>query len=278
LESAMSIFQVDAFTKQPFSGNPAAVVPLTQWIGDDLMQRIAMENNLSETAFFVPVAQNVARSPALAGSESSAHFHIRWFTPSVEVNLCGHATLATAYVIFNELGFTGEEIIFQSQSGRLSVTREADGKLTMDLPSWPPVRLPEYPESLITALNREILGVYQYRDLLVELEDEATVRSLQPDFKVLQQLGQSIIVTAPGLKADFVSRFFAPNLGIDEDPVTGSAHTQLIPFWGEKLRKKQLYAKQLSKRGGELWCTWMGDRVRISGHCAFFLKGAISVK
>ncbi|TDX00637.1 PhzF family phenazine biosynthesis protein [Dinghuibacter silviterrae] len=276
----LPLYQVDAFASRPFSGNPAAVVPLDEWLPDTLMQEIARENNLSETAFFTP---------------RGADFHIRWFTPGGEINLCGHATLASAFVLFHELGYVRDEILFDSASGPLKVSREAAAPpgargavpaappeaaaplLTLDFPAWPPRPVQEYPPALAQALNREIVSVHEYRDLLVELEDESAVRNLHPDFGLLRELGQCVIVTARGTDADFVSRFFAPHLGIDEDPVTGSAHTQLIPFWGARLNKKDLYAKQLSRRGGELWCTWAGDRVTISGACAFFLKGTISI-
>lgn len=258
----LPLYQVDAFAAKPFSGNPAAVVPLEQWLPDALLQDIARENNLSETAYF---------------TKQGNDYHIRWFTPGGEINLCGHATLASAYVLFRELGYTGTEIRFDSASGPLRVTRE-DPRLTLDFPAWAPQRLPDYPPALTRALNREIVAVYQHRDLLVELEDEEAVRGVHPDFGILRELEQCVIVTARGRDCDFVSRFFAPHLDINEDPVTGSAHTQLIPYWGEKLGKNQLYAKQLSRRGGDLWCTWVGDRVRIGGECAFFLKGTISIQ
>ncbi len=260
----LPLYQVDAFAAKPFSGNPAAVVPLEQWLPDHLLQDIARENNLSETAFF---------------TRRGNDYHIRWFTPGGEINLCGHATLASAYVLFRELGYMGKEIRFESASGPLKVIRE-DPRLTLDFPAWTPKRLPEYPPALVPALNREIIAVYQHRDLLVELEDEAAVRQVHPDFGALRELEQCVIITARGKDkdVDFVSRFFAPHLDINEDPVTGSAHTQLIPFWSEKLGKKELYAKQLSRRGGSLWCTLAGDRVTISGECAFFLKGTISIQ
>jgi PhzF family phenazine biosynthesis protein len=281
----LSLFQVDAFAQRPFTGNPAAVVPLSEWLPDARMQQIAMENNLSETAFFVP-----------AGDD----YHIRWFTPVSEINLCGHATLASAYVIFSGLAgdaaspggssFSRHRVKFESQSGPLSVTT-SNGRLVLDFPAWPPTRMERYPEILDQALaGVEVLGVYENRDLLVELESEHAVRAVHPDFGLIRKLGRNVMVTAPGAvisrlpssdpvaePADFVSRFFAPHLGVDEDPVTGSAHTQLIPFWGEKLGKKQMFARQLSERGGDLWCTWDGDRVGIGGHCSFFLKGTISI-
>lgn len=264
----LPIYQIDAFAAKPFSGNPAAVVPLDDWLPDGLLLNIARENNLSETAYFVPQGPD---------------FHIRWFTPGGEVNLCGHATLASAFVLFYEMGYAGDQVQFQSLSGPLRVRRGAaeggktTGRLTLDFPAWPPRPLADIPETLSRALNCEIVGVHEHRDLLVELEDEDAVRNLHPDFGALKELRQCVIVTAPGKDCDFVSRFFAPHLGIAEDPVTGSAHTQLTPFWGARLDKNELFAKQLSRRGGDLWCTWKGNRVHIGGTGAFFLKGTITL-
>jgi PhzF family phenazine biosynthesis protein len=262
----LSLYQIDAFTNKLFSGNPAAVIPLDKWLDVSIMQQLALENNLSETVFFVP-----STNPA-------ADFDIRWFTPAVEINLCGHATLASAYVLFNILGFNKPELKFNSKSGILTVTQK-DGLITMDFPSWKPERLDEYDESLSVILgNPEIIGVYQYRDVLVELENEAAVKNCQPDFALMKKYFDKMIITAPGKSANFVSRFFAPGAGIDEDPVTGSAHSQLIPFWSEKLNKKKLHALQLSQRGGEIWCEQVNEeRVTISGHCVFYMKGEISL-
>lgn len=236
------------------------MVPLDEWLPDGVLLDIARENNLSETAYFVP---------------RGAGFHIRWFTPGGEVNLCGHATLASAYVLFHELGYVGDVVRFHSLSGPLEVRRGE--KLTLDFPAWPPRPLTDIPETLTRALNCEIVGAHEHRDLLVELEDETTIKNLRPDFGALKELQQCVIVTARGTDCDFVSRFFAPHLGIDEDPVTGSAHTQLTPFWSARLAKNELFAKQLSRRGGDLWCRLTGDRVMIAGECAFFLKGAITL-
>ncbi|MFT3822313.1 MAG: PhzF family phenazine biosynthesis protein [Chitinophagaceae bacterium] len=259
-----TIYQVDAFTDRLFGGNPAAVVPLEKWLGTEQMQQLAVENNLSETVFFVQ-----------AGDEDKDAFDysIRWFTPAVEINLCGHATLASAYVLFNYLGYSGDRIRFNSLSGILTITRNND-IISMDFPAWKPALLNDYPAELSKVLGGvEILSVYQYRDLLVELRDEKAVRECQPDFTQLKALDQKVIITAVGDEADFVSRFFAPSVGVNEDPVTGSAHSQLIPYWAEKLAKNSFHAKQLSKRGGELWCTYEGERVTIAGKCVFYMKG-----
>jgi len=258
------IYQVDAFTHKLFGGNPAAVIPLDQWLDDDLMQKIAMENNLSETVFFIPSRQQ------------GIDYDIRWFTPAVEINLCGHATMAAAYIIFNELAFKNFTVYFHSQSGRLSVEKRAN-VYVLDFPAWKPERVSDDPADLMRALRvNEIVGVYKNRDLLVELQDEKTVSSCQPDFTLLKSIGKNVIITAPGSGGiDFVSRFFAPAAGIDEDPVTGSAHSQLIPFWSEKLNKKKMMARQLSKRMGELECKWWGDRVTMTGQCALYMKGEI---
>jgi PhzF family phenazine biosynthesis protein len=264
-----TLYQVDAFAKELFKGNPAAVVPLRQWLPDELMQQIAMENNVSETAFIVP------------SSGEEADYDIRWFTPGVEINLCGHATLAASWVLFNQLGFAGQVLKLHCKSGLLTVVNEPDGRLLMDFPSWKPERVSDYPENLGAMLgNAEIVGVYQYRDLLVELSDEKAVRQCQPNFDLITQSGHKIIITAPGesKEVDFVSRFFAPSVGVPEDPVTGSAHSQLIPFWSEKLDKKELFAKQLSAREGDLWCSQLNtDRVTMAGYCVYYMKAEIFV-
>jgi len=262
----LDIFQVDAFTSKLFGGNPAAVVPLNAWLPDTLMQQLAMENNLSETVFFVPAA-----------GAANHDYDIRWFTPGVEVNLCGHATLASAFILFNKLGFAKEKLRFNSKSGILTISRFED-KFKMDFPSWKPTIQAEVPSSLIKGLNiTGYKGLYQYRDLVVELEDEDAVRFCDPDFNLLKQLGEKVIITAAGKSCDFVSRFFAASIGINEDPVTGSAHSQLVPFWSEKLDKKSLHAKQLSLRGGELWCEDLGDRVTIAGSCVFYMNGQFEI-
>ena len=272
----MLLFQADAFTNKLFGGNPAAVIPLEKWIDEGMMQRLAMENNLSETVFFVP------------SKKGNADFDIRWFTPEVEINLCGHATLASAFILYNYLDFNKPTLTFSSKSGNLTI-RKNGNRFTMDFPSWKPERLPDYPPELNSILDgQEIVSVYQYRDLLVELNNEAAVKNCNPDFTLMKKYYSKLIITAPGAvrsggtrdlgeTVDFVSRFFAPGAGINEDPVTGSAHSQLIPFWSEKLRKKKMFARQLSKRGGDIWCEQLNEeRVTMSGECVFYLKGEIA--
>lgn len=258
----LTLYQVDAFADKLFSGNPAAVIPLGQWIDDVLMQKIAMENNLAETVFFVKKGND---------------FDIRWFTPELEINLCGHATLASAYVLYNILGYDQPGITFHSKSGPLHISRNGE-MIHLDFPSWKPERIDDYPAALLESLgNPEIAGIYKNRDYLVELNNEEAVRNCSPDFSLMKKAGGLVMITAPGKQVDFVSRFFAPTAGIDEDPVTGSAHSQLIPFWSYKLGKEKMRAKQLSKRGGDLYCEQKGDRVVIGGQCVFYMKGEIYV-
>lgn len=266
------IYQVDAFARRPFAGNPAAVCPLAEWLPAETMQLIAAENNLAETAFFVP----------LHGEE--ADFHLRWFTPTFEIDLCGHATLASAHVLWNERGYARPEIVFNSKSGLLKVRREADGRLVLDFPSRPPRALPpaEYPAVLTRSLGPGAatpLAVLAARDLVVEFAYADEVLVLRPDFAALEGLGYiGLIATAPGSgEVDFVSRFFAPEVGVPEDPVTGSAHSTLIPFWAAKLGKTELFARQESARGGELWCRLRGDRVDIGGYAVTFLRGDVQL-
>lgn len=256
------IYQVDAFTDKIFSGNPAAVCPLEQWLPDDKLQAIATENNLSETAYFV---------------RNGNGYQLRWFTPGCEVDLCGHATLASAYVLVHELGDTSEVLRFQTKSGELRVRRQGD-LLALDLPARPPVTV-EPNSALMQALGgprpQAVLGA---RDYLVRYESEEQVRSLAPNMERLKEIDRfAVIVTAPGRDCDFVSRFFAPAKGVPEDPVTGSAHCTLIPYWAQQLGKTSLRAKQVGRRGGELFCKSNGDRVEIAGHAALFLRGSIEV-
>lgn len=261
----LQLYQADAFTDKLFGGNPAAVIPLKKWIPDELMQKLAMENNLAETVFFV------------RSEKKEADYDIRWFTPALEINLCGHATLASAFVIFTILKEKKRSVTFSSKSGLLTVKNKKDG-LLMDFPSWKPAMISEYPAGLKEVLGvNEIVAVYKYRDLLVELNKEEDVANAKPDFTALKKTGEKVIITAPGKTVDFVSRFFAPVAGIDEDPVTGSAHSQLIPFWSEKLNKKIMQAKQLSQRGGDIYCEQNGDRVIMGGKCVFYMKGEINV-
>lgn len=263
----LSLYQVDAFTNKLFGGNPAAVIPLSEWIDDQLMQQLAVENNLSETVFFVP-------APA---GEAGYDYHIRWFTPAAEINLCGHATLASAYVLYNILGYAKPDIRFHCKSGLLTITKKED-IISMDFPAWKPSTVTDYPSELVAALGYlPFVRVSKYRDFLVELDTEEAVRNCHPDFTLLKKLGEKVIITARGSSVDFVSRFFAPIVGVDEDPVTGSAHSQLIPYWAEKLGKTTLQAQQLSARGGELFCEFLGDRVTIAGCCVFFMKGEIEL-
>ena len=255
----LEIFQVDAFTSVPFAGNPAAVVPLESWLPDETMLAIAAENNLAETAYFV---------------KNGDGFDLRWFTPEVEMDLCGHATVASAYVLYKELGYTGEKISFQSKSGELRVTRDGE-RFVLDFPSRPAVET-EIPDGLAKALGGEPQKVLKSRDCLAIYDSEAEILALKPDFRAISELGvHAVIVTARGDNADFVSRFFAPSVGVDEDPVTGSAHCTLIPYWAGVLGKNELYARQVSARGGELFCELRGDRVKIGGTAALYLKGEI---
>jgi PhzF family phenazine biosynthesis protein len=258
----LQIFQVDAFTREAFHGNPAAVVPLDEWLDSETMLSIAAENNLAETAFFV---------------KSGDGFELKWFTPEVEMDLCGHATLASAFVLWNELGFESDEIAFETRSGTLKVAR--DGELmVLDFPSRPAEET-DFPDGLAEALGDAPQTVLKSRDYLAVFNTESEVLGLRPDFKAVKDLGvHAVIVTAPGDRSDFVSRFFAPSVGVDEDPVTGSAHCTLIPYWAERLGKNDLYARQISSRGGEIFCTLVGDRVRMGGNAVLYLKGEIYVE
>jgi predicted PhzF superfamily epimerase YddE/YHI9 len=254
-------FEVDAFSSKLFGGNPAGVCLLEQWLPDAVMQAIATENNFSETAFIVP------RGP---------DFDLRWFTPAVEIDLAGHPTLASAFVLFNEGKAPGDCIRFHSRSGELAVTRKGD-VLEMDFPSRPAVPC-AVPEALIRGLGKKPVEVLKSRDYLAVFATEADVRSLQPDFDALRKLDTlGIIATAPGADCDFVSRFFAPAAGIDEDPVTGSAHCTLIPYWSQRLGKTRLFARQISKRGGELFCEQADERVLIGGKAVLYLRGQIEI-
>lgn len=255
------IYQVDAFTTEVFKGNPAAVCPLQEWLPDDTMQKIAFENNLSETAFFV---------------QTESGFHIRWFAPTNEVDLCGHATLATAYVIFNILEYEENIIEFESKSGMLKVINHEDN-LILDFPAQKSVPT-EVTQELINAINHEPLEVLESMDLIVLLGDEKDVIELEPKLDELKNFPyRGLIVTAQSDKYDFVARCFFPGLGIDEDPVTGSAYTQLAPYWESKLGKDLFLAKQVSERGGELICELYNDRVMISGKAVMFMEGKIEI-
>lgn len=260
------IYQADAFTNQLFGGNPAAICPLSEWLPAETMQKIAAENNLAETAYFVKTADG---------------YSLRWFTPELEIDLCGHATLASAHILFTELGYAGSVIRFETQkAGVLTVTKDG-GKYTLDFPSRPPQPVATLPMDLIKALGGKIpVEVLKARDYVVVYETEEDVRDIKPDFNALAEIDTiGIIVTAEGEAddVDFVSRFFAPAAGINEDPVTGSAHCNLIPYWADMLEKDELHACQISSRKGELWCTNKGDRVLMSGKAVTYLKGEIYV-
>ncbi|HKQ59082.1 MAG TPA: PhzF family phenazine biosynthesis protein [Candidatus Eisenbacteria bacterium] len=261
------LYQIDAFTDTVFKGNPAAVCPLDRWLPDASMQSIAAENNLAETAFFVP-------RPAANGAPRD--YDLRWFTPEAEIDLCGHATLASAYLVFTVLEPGRDSVTFHSQSGPLTVAR-AGGRLAMDFPSRPPVPIAA-PAGLIEALGATPREVGKARDILAVFESEDQVRALKPAFDGIRALGVfGVIVTAPGRDVDFVSRFFAPLMGVPEDPVTGSSHCTLVPYWAKRLGKRALHARQISPRGGDLWCEDRGDRVLLAGHAVQYLEGAIEV-
>jgi len=255
------IYQIDAFAEKPFEGNPAAVCPLDDWLPDEVLLSIAEENNLSETAFFVVTSKG---------------FHIRWFTPVTEVDLCGHATLASAHVIFHCLEYEEDVIVFESRSGILNVSRN-EGYLVMDFPAQPP-SVCDTPKEISLALGIEPIECLKAEDYIVALESEADVLAVAPDLEMLKKLDlRGVVITARSNNFDFVSRCFAPKYGINEDPVTGSTHTELIPYWSKKLHKTHLHAKQVSKRGGELYCEFLGDRVRISGKGVKYLQGEIEI-
>ena len=260
------IFQLDAFADAVFAGNPAAVCPLDTWPDAALMQAIAAENNLAETAFFVP-----------AGADAAHDFDIRWFTPTVEVALCGHATLASAAVIFRRLGFAGDTIRFRAQGGDLVAHRHAE-RIALDFPAWPSTAI-DVPAALSRALGappRECLsGTY----MVAAYATAGEVAALAPDMAAVTALDvPAIVATAPGEGGiDFVSRFFAPRLGVPEDPVTGSAHCQLVPYWAGRLDRTALSARQISPRGGSLACRLEGDRVVMAGHAVEYLRGTITV-
>lgn len=257
------LYQVDAFASRLFAGNPAAVCPLENWLSDEILQSIAAENNLSETAFY---ARNGAR------------YDLRWFTPAVEVDLCGHATLAAACVILEIRRETVDSrVVFGSRSGELVVERDGD-LYALDFPSRPPRRCVVHP-GLAEALGAPPKKVLAARDYLCVFESEEQVMALAPDMAKLAEVDRfAVIVTAPGRDCDFVSRFFAPSKGVPEDPVTGSAHCTLIPYWAEQLGKTKLFARQRSRRGGEVWCELRGDRVRIAGRAVAYMQGIIDLK
>jgi predicted PhzF superfamily epimerase YddE/YHI9 len=255
-------FQVDAFTSRLFGGNPAGVCPLEEWIDDEIMQNIAAENNLSETAFFV---------------DRGEWFEITWFTPESEIDLCGHATLASAHVIFNHLNYPYDAIMFDTKQHGALYARRSNDLIALDFPASDPVKIP-VPDLLTRALGSKPVELYATRDYLAVFDTQEEIVRIQPDFSLLRQLDRmGIIISAPGNDSDFVSRFFAPAVGIDEDPVTGSAHTTLVPYWANRLGKNTLHAYQLSKRKGELFCELQEDRVIIAGKAVTYMTGEIVI-
>lgn len=263
MKREIPLYQVDAFADGLFTGNPAAVCILDEWLPDATMQKIGMENNLSETAF------------ALKRNDI---YEIRWFTPLAEVELCGHATLATAFVLFSFYERNKNSLSFRSiQRGILAVEKK-DDLYILDFPA-DTLAVSEPPPNLVNGIGALPIEIFRGRtDYLLVYKDEADIRNIKPDFSLLIQSGaRGVMVTAPGKDADFVSRFFAPSVGINEDPVTGSAHTSLIPYWSQKLGKRSLTARQLSARGGKLWCELEGDRVKIGGKAVLYLAGKILI-
>jgi PhzF family phenazine biosynthesis protein len=257
----LSIYQVDAFAEKVFKGNPAAVIPLHDWLSDEVMQQIAMENNLSETAFFV---------------KTDDGYHLRWFTPEYEIDLCGHATLASAFIIKNFIEPPVHDIRFTTEKAGVLKVSVSDGLYTLDFPA----RMPQPcqpPKELLESLGLPTaIEVLRSRDYFIVLPDEQAVLNIEPDYTMLAKIDTiGVIVTAKGHEADVVSRCFYPGLGIQEDPVTGSAHCNIVPYWSEKLGKKNLFCKQLSPRGGDLICEYAGDRVLMSGKCVLFMRGEI---
>ena len=259
----LKIYQVDAFAEKLFAGNPAAVVPLKKWLPEDTMQKIAMENNLAETAFFVPVDEG--------------RYHLRWFTPENEVNLCGHATVASAFVLYNHENFRGDRITFESKSGLLTV-KKSGSLFTLNFPVYKLIPT-EASNDVIDAVGKIPAEVFKvYDDLMLVYYDEPTIQMLKPDFgKMKRTAARAILVTAPSDQTDFVYRFFAPKMGIDEDPATGSAQCSLTPFWAERLGTNKLESRQLSKRIGMLSSELKGDRVEISGNAVIYLAGEIEI-
>ena len=258
----LKIFQADAFTGELFAGNPAAIIPLEAWLPDDTLQNIAIENNLSETAYFI---------------KNEIGYHIRWYTPVAEVDLCGHATIATAHVLWKHLGFDKKEIFFHSRSGQLGVKKEGEW-YTLDFPTDKIVKI-DTPEIIMKSLGLMPLETWKGReDYLILVENQSVVANLKPAFRTMAQLkSRGVIVTAEGEDVDFVSRCFYPAYGIDEDPATGSAHTTLTPFWAKRLGKTELTARQISCRGGFLKCQLLGNRTAISGQAITYLEGTITI-
>ncbi|PCJ17555.1 MAG: isomerase [SAR86 cluster bacterium] len=257
----LDIYQIDAFANKVFEGNPAAICPLQEWLPDDVMQALAAENNLSETAFFVPNGDS---------------YDLRWFTPGTEVDLCGHATLASAYTLFEILDYVGEEIRFNTKSGVLTVARSGE-YLRMNFPAQPPVPC-ETPSQIVEAFSQEPSECLKFADVIAVFDSEEAVREADPDMVLLEQIDcRGIIITAQAKDYDFIARWFGPRTGISEDPVTGSAFTQLVPYWAERLNKTSFSAKQVSQRGGEVQCELDGDRVIIAGKAVKYMQGTVDI-
>lgn len=259
----ISLFYIDAFTSEVFKGNPAAVCLLESWLPDEVLQSIASEHNLSETAFIVKEAKEI--------------FQLKWFTPKMEVDLCGHATMAAAHVLFSIYNFAHKTIQFRTKSGLLPVKQTEDETTTLDFPAFK-INPHEGSALLKEALGTAVSEVYKSRDLLVVFNNEKEILDLKPDFAKLKMLDcLGVIVSAPGKNCDYVLRFFAPGAGINEDPVTGSAHSTLVPYWSQRLKKNTLFAQQLSDRFGEIWCQQKGDRILITGHAVTYMQGTINI-
>jgi predicted PhzF superfamily epimerase YddE/YHI9 len=260
----LKLFQIDAFTDKVFGGNPAAVCPLNNWLSDTVLLNVAKENNLAETAYFIHKSDNV--------------FHLRWFTPEIEIDLCGHATLASAYVILNCLDYNFETVVFETISGELIVSKIGEF-LVMDVPSRPSIKA-ELPQIIIDSLSKQPSEVYKARDYVLVYNSEYDIQNLKVSASILKQINLGpggIIVTAKGDNSDFVSRFFTPGASVFEDPVTGSAHCTLVPFWASRLDKNELHAFQISERKGELICKLLDDRVLIKGKAVKYLEGSIEI-
>jgi PhzF family phenazine biosynthesis protein len=264
-------FWIDAFTDRAFAGNPAGVCPLPSWPDDAFLQQVAHQNGLAETAFFVRTAD-------------PQRFELRWFTPALEIDLCGHATLATAHALFRELGYTAPAITFDTRSGPLVVTRNAEDRIQLNFPNRAPtpIDVADLAPGVLAALGvAAVEWVGRSRDVLIVVPDSQTVRNARPNFDALTRIGgPALILTAPGSApddCDFVSRFFAPDFGVVEDPVTGSTHCTLIPYWADRLQKSQLIARQVSPRGGKLWCELQGDRVTMAGDAVTYIRGTLNV-
>lgn len=259
----LPLYWIDAFTDRVFGGNPAAIIPLDDWLETPLLQQIAFENNLSETAYVVRTGPASAK--------------LRWFTPKVEVELCGHATLAAAYALFNVMGMTSDSVAFETLSGTLTVARKGS-RLELDFPSRPATPAPATPELIRGLGATPRFTARSQRMWLCLFDSQAQVAALAPDASLMEAVVPGrIIATAPGEDCDFVSRFFAPDAGIYEDPVTGSAHCTLMPYWSAALGRTELFARQISPRGGQLWCEQRGERVAMAGHGALYMKGEIEI-